>query len=154
MRPCLRPTPLLRASRPQRRRRRGGSSALEFALCLPVWLVVMSAIYDFSWIVLQRTTLDAALNMGCRSGAFVDPGEFDQYSDDVFAVAETATWASYESLGRGTCADCVFTATLTGSYPNRTLRCQVDRDLDPLIGLVLDDLPVSAVQVSHLEYQH
>jgi len=123
-------------------------------LCLPVWLIVMSAIYDVSWLVLQRTTLDSALNMGCRSGALVDPGRFDQYLADLASTAETSTWSSYQDLGRGPCVGCTFSAEVVGTYPDRSLRCQVDRQIAPLVGLAFGSVSVSAVQVAHLEWQY
>lgn len=149
MTPTLRPPPPL-----ARARRRRGANAIEFALCMPVWLLMMSAIYDLSWLVLQRTTLDSALNMGCRSGAFVDPGAWDQDADAVLLAAEEATWSQYEKNGRGPCIDCTFTATLQGSYPNRTLRCQLDKDYRPFIGAAFAQVDLQAVQVAQLRWQH
>lgn len=50
-------------------RKRGGSSALEFALLLPVFLVLVGGLLDFAWYIQQRALVVRAVREGVRVGA-------------------------------------------------------------------------------------
>lgn len=135
-------------------RRRRGSNALEFVLCLPIWLSIVFAVMEFGWLFFNQTALDAAANLGCRAGSLVDPGN----NDENIAAVQTRV---LERMGvallnkDGTeCEDCVLTANTWGDPPGRSLRCEVSRPFDPLIGLyVTDGKSLSSSQIARLEWQ-
>jgi len=146
-------TRLHRLHRRHRRARRG-THAIEFAMCLPIWLTVISAIFDFGWLLFHQTSLDAAANMGCRSASLVDPGNRDQDVALVLAEAQTATLDAMQQLGNGACPDCVITASLVGSAPTRTLVCVATRSVHPLVGLALGEHQIVATQAARMEWQY
>lgn len=135
-------------------RRRRGSNAIEFVLCLPIWLSIVFAIMEFGWLFFNQTALDAAANLGCRAGSLVDPGN----NDENIAAVQTRV---LERMGQallnkdGTeCTDCVLTANTWGDPPGRSLRCEVSRPFDPLVGLyVSDGKSLSSSQIARLEWQ-
>jgi Flp pilus assembly protein TadG len=52
---------------------RRGSNAVEFALVLPVFVVMIFGMMEFSWVFFQPTTVVQAVRNGCRAGAIVHP---------------------------------------------------------------------------------
>lgn len=136
------------------RRSRRGANAIEFALCLPVWLLTVTAILDYGWLYFHQTSLDMAANMGCRQGSLIDPGESDENVDAVYSRAAVAIGETLAELGTPECEDCTIDTRLEGASPTRTLVCEVNRPLDPLVGMVLDETRLTARQVARLEYQH
>lgn len=146
----MRPSPTLLRNRRARR----GNHAIEFVLCLPVWIMVVAGILDYGWYYFQQTSLDMAANMGCRSGSLVDPGSADENMTTVIKKAEDTTWASLAELGTKDCSDCTMLATTEGIAPTRTLVCEVSQPMKPLVGLVLDKTSLTSRQVARLEYQH
>lgn len=135
-------------------RRRRGSNAIEFVLCLPIWLSVVFAIMEFGWLFFNQTALDAAANLGCRAGSLIDPGNADE---NIAAVESRVLERMGEALLNkdGTeCTDCVLTANTWGDPPGRSLRCDVSRPFDPLIGLYVEDGKyLSSSQIARLEWQ-
>ena len=134
------------------RRRRGGA-ALEFAMLVPVWLTALAGIAEFSWLVYSQTTLDAAVNVGCRAGSLVDPGDGDQSLDLVYEVAQARTQAMMADMGDD-CADCAFDISATGTYPDRVLSCNVSRPFTAMLGLVVSGRNLNATHVAHMEFQY
>lgn len=142
-----RPSPLHRA------RARRGSHAIEFALCMPLWVMAITSIFDLGWLVFHKTSLDAATNEGCRLGALVDPGPWGDDLPLAKAVAEEAALDAVARLTGGPCTTCTFSALVVDSGPT-DLRCELVREVEPLAGLVLDTRQVRSVQVAHLQYQY
>ncbi len=138
-----------------RRRRRQGGNAIEFALCMPLWVGLVVSIMDLSWVFFQTTTLDAATNRGCRAGSLVDPGEFDENIGEVERVAEAAMEETMMLIPQdnGVCPQCNFDAFTRGSPPSRTLFCSATREVHPLIGMFFEGRVVTATQMARLEWQ-
>lgn len=137
-----------------RTRRRHGSNAIEFVLCLPIWLAVVMAIMEFGWLFFSQTTLDAAVNLGCRAGSLIDPGNNDE---NIAAVEDRVLERMAQALtgaDGSECSDCVLSANTWGSPPGRSLRCDVSRPFNPLIGLyVSDGRSLRSSQIARLEWQ-
>ena len=135
-----------------RSRKRRGSNAIEFALCLPIWFAVVVAIIDFGWLFFYQTTLDAATNLGCRAGSLVDPGKVDQHID----LVKTAALDKMQvTLGGDACVspNCTIDAYTMGAPPLRSLRCEAHLKVTPLVGLFVSTRYLASRQVSRLEWQ-
>jgi hypothetical protein len=50
-------------------RNQKGQSIVEFALVLPLLLVILMGIVDFGWVLHHQTQLDHAVRVGARRGA-------------------------------------------------------------------------------------
>lgn len=135
------------------RRTRRGAEALEFALVLPVWVLLVLGSADFGWLYFHRTALDSAANTGCRAGALLDPGEDEVNISANYARVEERALAALEGMGAPCAGECSVAVAAFGAAPGRSLRCELDRDFRPLIGFVVDDLRMQAVQVARMEVQ-
>lgn len=135
------------------RRARRGANAVEFALCMPIWVMVVIAIIDFGWVFFQATSLDAATNLGCRAGSLVDPGENDANLAQVQSVATNKMMENLTLLESEVCIECGVTASTTGDPPQRTLVCEAQREISPIIGLFVDTEIMHSTQTARLEWQ-
>ncbi len=138
-----------------RRRRRRGSNAVEFALCMPIWVALVVAIMEFAWVYFQASSLNAATNIGCRAGSLIDPGEGDTNLQALDAAATDAmkNVLVNNSLSNDDCSTCVVTVSTSGAPPERTLVCEASRQVHPLIGMFVDTKTMTATQVARLEWQ-
>ncbi len=139
----------MRNTRTQRR----GGNALEFVLCLPVWVAIVVATVDFSWLFFQQTSLDAATNVGCRAGSLIDPGTLDGSIDTVKTKAKEEMAEVLLSAGVVDCTSCVFDAYTNGDPPERSLVCNVSREVDPIVGMFVSRTTLVSSQVARLEWQ-
>ena len=128
---------------------RRGANAIEFALCMPVFVMIAAATVDFAWLLYHRSTVDAALGDGCRVGALVDP--LLGYPQNV---AEAALVDALESNGLP-CESvaCQATAELVGSVPERSIHCELDITFDPLFGILAGDQHMHVETQRRLEWQ-
>lgn len=136
-----------------RRTHRRGNAAIEFALLVPVWIAAVAATMEFGWYIHQQTTFDTAVDVGCRAGSLVDPGEHDERIDLVKDRAQTKTREQLAALG-GDCSACTFNLRIIDSYPDRTLVCDVTVPRSAGSSLIL---PVGTMQAHHLavlEFQY
>lgn len=135
--------------------RRRGATAVEFALTMPVFVTLLIAVFDLSWVYMQKAALDSSASIGCRAGALVDPGRGEAKLADVEAAAKAALWDAMERSGMGACEDdtCEVEVEVFGSVPSRSLKCTVRRDYRPLVGLVVGELTLASDQAVRLEWQ-
>lgn len=137
-----------------RRRPRRGAEALEFALVLPVFVLIMVGMADVAWLFYTESSLDAATNVGCRAGALIDPGIAESNMAEVQDTTQQALVTAMTEQGLPACADrCQAEVAVFGETPGRTLTCQVTFDHAPLIGFALSDMTLSATQVVRMEWQ-
>ena len=137
---------------PQRRIRRG-SYALEFALTLPVWWMIMVAIMEFGWLFLHQSTLDSAATVGCRAGALHDPGRADAHLHDVENAATDEMAGFMSDMGVDVCDECEVNAWTTGQPPQRSLICEATWEISSLTGIMYDRRLLVTRQLSRLEWQ-
>ncbi len=138
------------------RKGRRGAAAIEFALVMPVFLLIFAAVVDFGWLFYERTVLDAATTRGCRAGALVDPGEDEADLDAVRTRAQEVMEETLLNVGGITCGgdeDCSVSVSTFGSMPGRSMECVVDRRFVPILGLVLDPFVMESTMVVRLEWQ-
>jgi len=138
---------------PLRHSRRRGNNAVEFVLCLPIWIAVVMAIMDYGWLFFRQTSLDAAANIGCRAGSLVDPGNGDENIAMVELRATGRMRAEMGRLGSGTCDTCDLVAYTAGAPPERSLVCSVTEPLTPLVGVYVQARSLTSQQVARLEWQ-
>lgn len=143
--------PTGRAAVPPRPRR--GAYALEFALLLPIWVMIVIAIVDFGWLFTHIAVLASASDQGCRSGALVDPGDQDAKIADVEWAATQRMQAAIAQIGLGPCVDCDVQAYTVGAPPARMLVCECTRTVSPIIGLFFGTQELESRQVARLEWQ-
>jgi Flp pilus assembly protein TadG len=78
------------ARHPRRRRRTRGQALVEFAVVLPVFLLILSGILDFGFILYSRITVISA----AREGARIATTMTDQPTNIITAVRSQATAAA------------------------------------------------------------
>ena len=129
--------------------RRRGANAIEFALCMPVFVLIAAGTVDFAWLFYHRSTVDAALGEGCREGSLVDP-----MLGNPESAAETALVDALEANGLE-CASvaCVASASIVGSMPDTSVHCELDITFDPLFGILAGDQHMHAETQRRLEWQ-
>jgi Flp pilus assembly protein TadG len=131
--------------RPSRR----GANALEFALTLPIFLVLVFGLIDYGWLFSIQAGLDNAVSLACREGAMMDPRVG---SPSAIASADLA--ARSAMFCNGACTLNVQDLR-TGAYvpPNRTLLCSASLGFNPLIGLAPMPGTIDSVSYYRLEWQ-
>jgi len=134
-----------------RRRARRGANAIEFALTLPLYVLLLGWLVDGGWLVYQSSIVEGAAQFGCRAGAILDPGKDDVLLGTVYSTAEAAMLQEIEDLG-GACRSCSATATVGGEPPERILMCTARNGYDPLFGL-LDRTTLEGSAMRRMEWQ-
>jgi len=131
---------------------RRGANAVEFAILMPLFVVLVTASMELGWQVNQRGAARTAVNQACRKGAMADPGRNEGLLAGVLSASkEDVSMRFSESVGD--CPDCVASTTAVGEVPNRALRCTLRvprRSLTGLIPVPKNSLITATVR---LEYQ-
>ena len=112
--------------------RRRGSAAVEFALTMPVLLVIIFGVLDYSWYIKQATDVVRATREGLRVGVTVAA------TDGPDTAAETQVIAVLDGYGlacEGT-LDCDITATNTTLSGLNAITLSVRVPYVPLVGMV------------------
>jgi Flp pilus assembly protein TadG len=134
---------------------RRGSHALEFALLMPAFWMLLAGALDWGWLYYHQAMLDTAAYAGCRAGSLVDPGQADQDLTYVQQIAQESMQTAL-AANPGTKCDagvCTLTVTTGGAAPGRTLDCDVTRQFDPLIGFAVAPMRLHAQSVVRMEWQ-
>lgn len=114
------------------RRNRRGVNWLELVLVLPLFVVAIAGLFDFGWLAYNRAMTASAVHAGCRIGSEVDPR-----AADPAGRAEATMAARLADVGVPCTGRCTVEAVYVGMNPRRSLRCRIDRDVEPLFGLTL-----------------
>ena len=123
--------PSHRLRSPQAHRR--GGSAIEFALLLPVFLVLVGGIIEFGWHFFVQSGASWALRSGCRAGAVVPADGNPEVRTDL-VTRDLLAQAGIDCGGAGT--TCAIDASLHEDPDGTTLRCEIALEVPPLMGLV------------------
>ena len=117
-------------------RNRRGSQIVEFAMILPVFLIIVFGGIDFTWYILQRFSITDAVASGCRAGALTG---VDEEADPALA-AGTAIMDNLEKIPMIDCSisNCSININEVAAYSpkNRQIECQVNMTIDPMSGFV------------------
>ena len=137
------------------RHHRRGAAAMEFALILPVFVLLLFSLMDFGWLFFQRATLDMAATSGCRAATLIDPGIGDDNMATVEAVAFQAMGDQLYAAGGGVCDDgsCYVDLIPYGVPPGRSMICVIGREFQPLIGLTVSPTILESTIAVRMEWQ-
>lgn len=134
--------------------RRRGANAVEFALLLPVFVILLGGTMELSWLFFQQGAVRTAVTRGCRVAAMQDPGWRELDMATVTTAAQTQVLDRYKSAA-GPCTDCSAWASAVGTIPTRSIRCSLRvpyTGLTQLLGRSMDGTITDSVTV-RLEYQ-
>jgi Flp pilus assembly protein TadG len=116
------------------RTRRGGA-AIEFALCLPLLLLVIGAVVDLSRYISTLEFVSRAAREGARVGSTVIEGATPT-GDLIEAQARSQAMILLEEMGHVCGANCAVTAEWLAIDTEWYVRVQVDYPYEPAVGLV------------------
>lgn len=138
-----------------RRTTRRGTNAVEFALILPTFVLLLFAVMDFGWLFFQRATLDIAATHGCRAGALVDPGQDEADMASVQLAAYDGMRDELYRAGGGDCTDsnCYVDVFAYGDPPGRSLICVIGKDFEPPVGMLLSPRTIESSIAVRMEWQ-
>jgi hypothetical protein len=138
------------------RRSRRGATLLEFALLLPVFLMLVLGSFDSAWLAYRLSSLDAAAASGCRAGALVDPGWGDANLAQVETTAQDAIDLAMEEAGfTGGCdpLTCVIDVQIFDAAPSRSIDCRIQQEVQPIVGMFLQPVTISSRKIVRMEWQ-
>lgn len=126
---------------------RRGSNAIEFALLLPVLLVLVAGVVDLGQLLYLADATVAAVAEGARAGALADPDDGEDPVDTA-NLASNQWWTATEIPAPFTVA-----STLSGAAPDVVLEVRGTVTFNAAFGLL--DLPanVSYTQTIRLYHQ-
>ncbi len=119
-------------------RRRRAVEAIEFALILPIFLVVIFAIIEFSWYMFQRGAMVDVARRSCQAAASLDP-----QIQDFETAAIDLIFEELRNGGKGAGIDCdevgrvcnITVTDLSGAFPPR-VQCEVAVNFKSLSGFL------------------
>jgi len=134
--------------------RRGGN-AVEFALTMPVFAVLLLAAIEFGWLFYLNSAVNSAVVYGCRRGSIVDPGFQEKQQGTVTETAEREMRNELSLVGAGLFAtSCEPEVEMFGELPARSLRCELSCEFDALVGMFTDDtVDLRAGTSTRMEWQ-
>jgi len=108
---------------------RRGSNAIEFALTLPVFVILLSGMIDFSWYFFSGWRVSSAVREGIRVASVTpvadDPVERAETAVTNAGIAYSITWDSGFP-----------TAAIVGTAPDRGIEVEAQASVTALIGLI------------------
>lgn len=99
-----------------------GQGLVEFALVLPILLLILVAVVDFGWFIFVKTNLNNAAREGARVYAVKDA------QAEAYSAAESYLGFMNGNYNIG--------FSKTGGGKNQAGICTVNATVDPLIGLI------------------
>jgi hypothetical protein len=143
---------LARAARALKcRRSQRGSTLIEFALLLPIFVAMFTGILDIGWMFWQNSAIQVAVQDGCRAGSITDSGQNRVYMSTVQSTARAAMVSRLQALGVP-CHDCTATATPITVGGLLTLECSMDRTAESIAGLFAG-MTLESTTISQMEFQ-
>jgi Flp pilus assembly protein TadG len=127
-------------------RRRGGA-AIEFALILPVLLVLIFGVVEYAWLFFEQTNLVSAVREGARYGVTLDQTGSPSPTSGAQSRTSTVLTGTYNMSGA------TITATQSGASPSEVLNVTASFPYTPLIGLVPTPSTLNASMTMLLEIQ-
>lgn len=118
------------------RKNEKGQGLVEFALILPILLLLLVAIVDFGWLIFVKTNLNNAAREGARAYA-VNENEGE-------AKAAAASYLDFLPS---------YTISIATTDYNQSGICTVSSDVNPLVGLIFSNpLSMESSAQMRLEY--
>jgi Flp pilus assembly protein TadG len=120
----------------RRRDPSGGAAAVEFALVLPLFCIILFGMIDYGLYFYQRFALDAAVRDGIRAGLQT----VETATPDSWTVATTRAQAVLSSSNVIVASQVTWGPAVgsryTGTVPTRALTITGTYTFQPIIGLV------------------
>lgn len=113
-----------------------GQSLVEFALVLPILLILILGMIEFGWILNGKITLTSAAREGARTAIIYES------EDDALEVVKEAINKSAESSSliiEPADIDMVFENRNYGGHIYKTAVVTVDAKIEPIVGLFFSD---------------
>ena len=113
-----------------------GISAVEFAMVLPIFLIIFLGIIEYGWVMTHQIVLAHAVSEGARAAIKMPDGTSD---DDLAAAARTAAKRAFTLVG-ALVDDDIHVEILTASsvLPRRVRVAVPSWSYTPLIGYLPD----------------
>jgi len=137
-------------------RARRGANAVEFALTLPIFVMLLAGFVDFGSMLYYRSGLNAAVYDACRAGATRDPGEGRVDVANVYARANSALQDSLDDMGFDDLPTDpeyqIYELATTTEVPVIVLECEMTIPWEPLWGMA-EERDLFARSVIRMEFQ-
>lgn len=125
------------ASLARARRRRGGATAIEFALLLPLLVAIVTSTMDYGWYFLQESLVLSALRDAVRAGSYQNPAAGEASNACAACLSLTASVAVAELADLGIAAsEAEVTPTVANVAGTCALVLEPTVPHAPLIGFV------------------
>ncbi|HXI55646.1 MAG TPA: TadE family protein [Polyangia bacterium] len=131
-----------------RRDSRRGAAAVEFALVLPLFAVVLFGMIEYGWFFYQQFGVASAVRDGLRVGATVSQNA----NPDPKTTAVKRTQTLMAGVGINA-ASVSINALYFGSSPSKTMTLSATMPYKPLIGFVPVPKSISYSMTMMLELQ-
>ncbi len=129
------PNPPRPTSRSRRRRRTRGQSLVEFALVLPVFLIILSGLMDMGFLLYSRMTVINAAREGARVATTM--------TEETPTAIRNAITGQVSGAANG--LPVATTVTLGGGNPGDSFRVTVTHTYRPFFPLLLGTtVPISS----------
>ena len=132
-----------------RRTGRRGNAAVEFAMTLPLLLLIVSAILDYGWYLSQAANVMHSVREGARYGATLAQDD----SPDSGAVDQTEAALRALGIDCGGLATCSVNASIGFTGGLNSLEVQAEIAYVPLMGIVPTPSVVQGSMTMALEDQ-
>jgi Flp pilus assembly protein TadG len=109
--------------------RRAGA-AVEFALTLPVLIILLAGVVDYGWYYFVQGAVHNAAKDAVRMGVVAQAGE------NPADLAEQVMNDVLDDAGLSCSGTCTVTGAITVQSGYRLLEVTVERPFDPIVGLV------------------
>lgn len=129
------------------RQGRRGSTAIEFAVALPLMLIVLSGIIDLGRQLTYADQLATVVSESARAGALANPAK----GEDPVYVAEDTAEVAWRAMQMGASLDIV--ATVEGAWPDKQIRVVGTTDPGLLFGFIHLPTTTHYEQVVRLDRQ-
>jgi Flp pilus assembly protein TadG len=130
-------------------RKNRGSQALEFALVLPVMLLIFSGIMDYSWYFHNQNLISKAIGSASRGASVLD-SEQSEITPCAFANQEVNNYLASMGIGGQNIS---VSSQITQSEEGR-LEITVSEIYNPLFGLTITPERILVKTVVRLEDQN
>ena len=117
--------------------RRRGAAAVEFALTLPILIVLTLGIIEYGWMFQRYNTLHTALRDAARDGAT----QLDGASAVSVAQQRLATNLAFYGFCDGSTAGCVSTSVSALASPENVIALDATWTYSPITGFPVPGIP-------------